>query len=293
MMSMHKLSVVLATFNEEKNIAACLESVKDIASEIIIVDGSSSDNTVAIAEKYGAKITVTDNPPIFHINKQKALEQATYAWVLQMDADERVSKALAEEIKQVIAMNDAELHDYQLHLKKRALFLRHQALIEKRDGKIGRSETEEYAAFFLPRKNYFLGRYLTYGGVYPDGVIRIVKKGKAHFPCKDVHEQIAVDGKVGWLEHDLYHIDSPTFRKYLLRWNRYTSLFAKEHSEKKTGFGPVAFLREMIVNPSVWFLMTYIRHKGILDSWQGFVFSFFSALRFPVSYLKYLRSSIR
>ncbi len=284
-----KLSVVLATFNEEKNIGDCLASVKDIADEIIIVDGTSSDKTVEIAKTYGAKITVTDNPPIFHINKQKALDQASFPWILQMDADERVSKALAQEIKKVITMTDEELHDYQKQLKKRDLFLRHQALVEARDGKIGNADTDTYAAFFLPRKNYFLGRYLKYGGVYPDGVIRIVRKGKAHFPCKDVHEQIAVDGKVGWLENDLYHIDSPTFEKYLMRWNRYTTLFAKEHKERNSGFSPMTILKEMIIFPIMWFFMTYVRHKGFLDSWQGLVFSFFSSLRFPVSYLKYAR----
>jgi glycosyltransferase involved in cell wall biosynthesis len=190
-----KLSVVLATFNEEKNIGDCLESVKDIADEIIIVDGTSTDRTVEIAKSFGADVTVTDNPPVFHINKQKALEKAAYPWILQLDADERVSKALAKEIKAVIAMRDAEIAEYQKKLKKRELFLRHQKLVEERDGQIGKKEETEYSAFFLPRKNYFLGRYLKYGGVYPDGVIRIVKKGKAHFPCKDVHEQIAVDGQ--------------------------------------------------------------------------------------------------
>lgn len=290
---MSKLSVVLATYNEEKNLGDCLESVKDIASEIIIVDGTSTDHTVAIAKRYGAKVTVTDNPPIFHINKQKALDQATNPWILQLDADERVSKSLAKEIMYVISLNDSELEEYQKRLKHRDLFLRHQMLIEKRDGTIGQASSDSYAAFFLPRKNYFLGRYLRYGGVYPDGVIRIVRKGKAYFPCKSVHEQIAVQGKVGWLEHDLYHVDSPTFGKYLMRWNRYTTLFAKEHLEKKMGINPIAFVREIFVLPLWWFLLTFIRHKGFLDSWQGFVFSFFSALRFPVSYIKYLMMRLK
>lgn len=286
---MSKLSVVLATFNEEQNLGECLESIKNIASEIIIVDGTSSDRTVEIAERYRAKITVAENHPIFHINKQKALEQATYPWILQLDADERVSKPLSKEIMKIIAMDDREIEEYQKHLPKRELFLRHQRLIEERDGIIGSTKDSSYAAFFLPRKNYFLGRYLAYGGVYPDGVIRIVKKGKAVFPCKSVHEQISVDGKVGWLEHDLYHKDSPTFQKYLMRWNRYTSLFAKEHQENHTGFGIITIAKEMLWMPLWWFFLTFFRHKGFLDSWQGFVFSFFSSLRFPVSYIKYIR----
>ena len=96
------LSVVLATHNEEKNLAACLDSIKDIADEIIVVDGSSKDKTVDIAKKFGAKIKVTTNKPIFHINKQMAIDMATKDWILQLDADERVSEELRKEILSTI-----------------------------------------------------------------------------------------------------------------------------------------------------------------------------------------------
>ena len=96
---MATLSVVLATYNEEKNIKECLLSVKDLASELIIVDGGSSDKTVKVAKELGAKVKIVDNPPIFHINKQKAIDMATMDWVLQLDADERVTSSLRDEIK--------------------------------------------------------------------------------------------------------------------------------------------------------------------------------------------------
>jgi len=88
---MASISVVLATYNEENNLSECLESVKNLADEIVIVDGSSTDKTVEIAKKYGAKVQITTNHPIFHINKQKAIEAASKEWILQLDADERVS----------------------------------------------------------------------------------------------------------------------------------------------------------------------------------------------------------
>ena len=182
-MTRKKLSVVLATFNEEKNIGECLKTIKDIASEVIIVDGGSKDKTVEIAKKYGAYVIETDNPPIFHINKQKALERANYEWILQLDADERLTRELANEIIRVINMNESQINLYQLTLKKRELFLRHQKLLELRDGRIGTSESS-YAAFFLPRLNFFLGKFLNYGGIYPDGVIRLVKKVRHIFPVK-------------------------------------------------------------------------------------------------------------
>ncbi len=288
---MAKISVALAVFNEENNLEACLESVKDFASEIVIVDGGSSDKTVEIAKEFNAKIIVTDNPAMFHINKMKAINASSFEWILQLDADERVSQALAEEIKKIIDMTQVELEEYEKNLPNRELFLRHQMILEKRDGAVG-TKKGEYAAFFIPRANFFLGRYLMHGGVYPDGVIRLIRKNKAYLPCKDVHEQYVVSGKVGWLTNDLLHYDSPTFSKYIIRNNRYTNLLAQELSEKKVGYNPFVGLNYLFVKPVWWFLITFFRHKGILDSWQGFVFSFFSSLRFPVSYFKYLRMSL-
>lgn len=285
------LSVALAVFNEEKNLGECLESVKGLVSEIVVVDGTSTDRSVEIAKSYGAKVIVTDNPPIFHINKMKAVDASSGDWILQLDADERVSPRLLEEIKKIIGMSKEELEEYQEKLPKKDLFLKHQRLLEQRDGAVG-EKTGDYAAFFIPRANYFLGRYLKYGGVYPDGVIRLFKKGKAYLPCISVHEQYVVLGKVGWLQNDLLHFDSPTFSKYIKRNNRYTNLMASEIKEKRVGLSPIFATNYLVVKPIWWFLLTFLRHKGFLDLWQGFIFSFFSSLRFPISYLKYLKQKI-
>ena len=251
----------------------------------MVVDGSSKDKTVEIAKSFGAKVIVTDNPPIFHINKMKAVEASSGEWILQLDADEVVSPKLSEEIKKVIGMSEKELEEYQENLPRRSLFLRHQKLLEERDGAVGTNKGE-YVAFFIPRANYFLGRFLKYGGVYPDGVIRLFKKGKAYLPCVSVHEQYVVLGKVGWLQNNLLHFDSPTFGKYIKRNNRYTDLIADEIKEKRKGLNPFFALDYLFLKPIWWFLLTFFRHKGFLDLWQGFVFSFFSSLRFPISYIK-------
>lgn len=281
-----KLSIAIATFNEEGNIKRCLESVKNIASEIVIVDGSSTDNTVEIAKKYSAKILVKDNPKMFHINKQKAIDLASGEWILQLDADEVVSQKLSEEILKIINMTNNELDEYEKIIPD--LFLRHQKILDQRDGVVGQ-EGADFVAFFLPRANYFLGRFLKHGGVYPDGVIRLFKKGKAYLPCKDVHEQYVVDGRVGWLRNDLLHYDSPTFSKYIKRNNRYTSFIATQYKDEKLPKNPITFVDYLILKPAYWFLLTFLRHKGFLDWWQGFIFSFFSSLRFPISYIKYLK----
>ncbi len=284
---MGKLSVVLATYQEENNIRKCLDSVKEIANEIVIVDGSSTDKTVEIVKEFGAKVIVTNNPPIFHINKQKAIDNATGEWILQLDADEVVTNKLANEISEIINMKDEDIKEYQSKIKRKNLFSKHQKIIEQRDGKVG-TEDGSYSAFFVPRLNFFLGKYLKYGGVYPDGVIRLVKKGKARFPCISVHEQIHVEGKVGWLENDLLHNADPTFKRYLERNSRYIDLIVGELQRKREKKNLLVFLSWVFIKPIWWFFLTLVRHKGILDGVQGVIFSFFSALRFPRAYLRYI-----
>src|SRR3989339_1459592 len=222
---MNKLSVVLATRNEEENIGRCLESVKTIADEIIIVDEYSKDKTKKIAESFGAKVYLEPHHDIFHITKQIALEKASNEWILQMDADEALTPELSKEIKDVIT-NKLKQN------KPSELFLRHQMLIEERDGKIGR-DRGEITGYFIPRRNMFLGKPLIHAGVYPDAVIRLVKKGKAFLPAKSVHEQMVVGGEVGWLFADLLHMDSPTLSRYVTRLNRYTNLHAGELAARK------------------------------------------------------------
>lgn len=284
-----KLSVAIAAFNEETYIGDCLESVKNIAEEIVVVDGTSTDKTVEIARKYGAKVHIIANESNFHINKQKAFDLCTGEWVLYLDADERISKKLGEEIIKVIGMSREQLEEYQRNLKKSKLFLRHLKVLENRDGKIG-TETGEYSAFFFPRLNFFLGKFLKYGGVYPDGVIRLFRKGKAYLPCKDVHEQMIVNGRVGWLDNDLIHYDSITLDRYLKRNSRYIDLMVEDFRKEKLKVNLINFVTYIFIKPASWFLTTTLRNKGILDGYQGIVFSFFSALRFSRAYWRYVNN---
>ncbi len=241
---MSKISVVLAVFNEEDNLGDCLQSVKNLAWEIVVVDGGSSDKTIEIARKYKAYIIETNNPTNFHINKNKAIDSAKGDWVLQLDADERVTKELAKEI------NEAITSDFNIN------------------------------GYWLPRKNFFLGRFLTKGGQYPDYTLRLYRKGFGGLAAKDVHEQAEVKGKVGFLKNDLQHVRDKNFSEYLERFNRYTNLLAMQ-------MGPSSFISYMFFKPTWWFFKAYFRHRGYVDGFPGFVFALFSSLRFPISYIKY------
>jgi len=282
-----KLSVVLATRNEEENIARCLESIKEIAGEIIIFDEYSTDKTREIAEKFGAKVFLEPHHDIFHITKQKALQQAQGEWILQLDADEVVTKELAKEIMVIVSSDGGQNGLLGGDDKKHKLFIRHQHLIEQRDGKIG-SDSEEVVAYFIPRRNMFLGKPLIHAGVYPDPAIRLIKRGKAWLPAKSVHEIMKIDGKIAWLYNDMEHYDSPTLKRYLSRLNRYTDLKAQELKSSKTPKNIFSFLRFTILHPTYYFLLLFIRHKGFLDGVNGFLWSFFSAIHFPIAYFKYV-----
>lgn len=283
-----KLSVVLATRNEEENIGRCLESVKSIADEIVVVDEYSQDATRKIAEELGAKVHLEPHHEIFHITKQKAIDEANGEWVLQLDADEVVTPQLAKEIVEVINSSNEELINKKPKDEKiKKLFQRHQELIEKRDGVIG-VNNGDVVAFFIPRLNIFLGRPLIHAGVYPDPAIRLIKKDKAYLPGKDVHEIMKINGQVSWLENYMEHYDSPTLRRYLNRLNRYTDIFAKEYKQINLDKSLYNFIKFGFLKPMMTFISLYLRHKGILDGVPGFFWSFFSALRFPISYFKYL-----
>lgn len=279
---MMKLSVVLAARNEEENIGRCLDSVKGIADEIIVVDEYSTDKTVEIAKKYGAKVFLEPHHNIFHVTKQKALEKATGEWILQLDADEVITPDLAKEIKSVVSEQSTANGDKT----KNKLFLRHQKLIEERDGKIGKP-TGEIVGYFIARRNMFLGKLLIHAGVYPDPAIRLVKNGKAKFPAKSVHEIIQLDGEVSWLSYDMLHYDSPTFERYLTRLNRYTDLQAQELKENHIPKNIFYLLLYTTYKPLYTFVTLLVRHKGFLDGMRGFIWSLFSSLHFPIAYFKY------
>jgi len=267
------LSVTLATFNEEARLARCLSAIKDIASEIIIVDGSSTDKTVIIAKSFDAKVTVTDNPPIFHINKQKANDLAKGDWVLQLDADEIVTPKLKKEIKNLLAGKSFGYDSWVSPIKK---------LFGRRIKPLSAPTT----AYYLPRKNFFLGRYLKNAGQYPDPVIRLFQNGKARLPAKNVHEQMVVDGSIGFLKSDLDHLATPDFGRYLSRENRYSSLTAAQL--KKTGLKitPLNTLNYLFSKPLITFLSLYFRYRGFLDGFPGFVFSLYSGFHHAFSYMK-------
>lgn len=247
------LSVVMAVHNEEKHIRQCLLSVYSWVDEIILIDGNSTDKTVTIARSFGKKMQIfhEDNPPMFHKNKEKAIQHATGMWILQLDADEVVEEALKAEILSKIKQKDID-------------------------------------AYSIPRINYFLGTALKKGGQYPDYTMRLYRNGSAHFACKSIHEQVAltVGTKESYITAPLLHYPYSSFSTYLQKWDNYCDLEASELHMRNVSPNFSLCIHYFLFKPIGWFFSTYIRHRGFSDGFAGFVFSLFSALRFWVIYIQ-------
>lgn len=250
-MKKHSISTAIATYNEEANIKNVLKSVDGFADEVVIADGSSTDKTVEIAKKLKARVISTTNKSMFHINKNMAIDNCKSDWILMLDADERLTPDLKSEITKIINANPKE------------------------------------NAFWIDRKNWFLGGFLMKGGAYPDSVIRLFRRGKALLPEVSVHEQLKVEGKVGHLKNPLLHFADPDFARYLKRANRYTDLTANELQAKNPGKDIVQVLNYMAVKPLLTFIKLYFRHKGFQDGFRGFIWAIFSSFHYFYAYVKY------
>lgn len=273
------ISVTLATFNEEAFLEDCLKSVTDWVDEIIIVDGHSNDKTVEIAKRYNAKVLLRENNPIFHVQKQMANEAATSDWVLQLDADERVPENLKKEIVLLLENKSFGVDTWMSPTKK---FLNKLLPIFRLPVKLQKPAS----AYWLTRTNFFLGKYLKNTGQYPDPVIRLFQKNKAYLPAKNVHEQMVVSGQTGWLTSDLLHYATPTFDRYLLREDRYSSLTAKELKDQKLKINIFNTINYLLLKPISTFIRLFIRYRGFLDGFPGFIFSVYSGLHFAFAYMK-------
>lgn len=249
---MKRISVAIAVYNEANNLARCLESIVSWADEVVIVDGGSSDDTLNIARNFKARVIITDNPPIFHLNKQKAVDACSGEWILQLDADEIVPIELKEELLATT-----------------------------------RKKTD-FMGYYIPRKNFFLRHWMRKGGQYPDYVIRFFIKGRGKFPSKSVHEQIEIDGPVGYLVNPILHYPYKNLYEYWIKANRYSLLVARELAVKKTPVNVFSLISFFLLKPWSTFFNLYIRHLGFIDGLAGLLFALFSSLQHQLAFIKYL-----
>lgn len=223
-----KLSVIIITKNESHNIAACIDSV-GFADEIIVVDSGSSDATVDLAKAAGAQVIETNDWPGFGIQKNRALEHATGDWVLSLDADERITSALASEICAVISRTDAA------------------------DG------------YRISRQSWYCGRFMRHGGWSPDYVTRLVKRHSARFTDHLVHERLVVEGKIGTMKNAMLHYSFLDYSQVLKKVDLYSTLSAQQNYAR----GKHAGVGKAVLHGLWAFIRTYLFKRGFLDGSHG------------------------
>jgi len=204
-----KLSVAIITYNEEKNIKRCIESVKGIADEIVVVDSLSTDKTCEIAKSLGAKVILQKF--LGHIKqKQLAVDNCKNDWILSLDADEALSKELQNEIKELL------------------------------------KEPLNYDAYKMPRLSFHLGRWIKHGGWYPDKKIRLFNRKKAYWGGYNPHDKVIVNGSVGELKGDILHYVFKDLRHNVDTNNSYSSIMAEDLYKKGKKFSIIKLLLKPI-----------------------------------------------
>ena len=244
------LSVVLITQNEERNLLRTLESVmplvRDGGGEIIVVDSGSTDRTVEIAQSYGARVFV-EAWKGFAAQKNSAMDKASIDWILQLDADEALEPGLAAEMEVALKASPA------------------------------------IVGFWIPRKNFFLGRWIRHGGFYPDPKLRLVRRGAGRFEEYGAHPTMKVDGPTGKLSHALLHNAYPTLRGYIDHMNSYSSMGAEVAVAKgRRGFSFI----EIVIRPLLTFIYNYFMRLGFLDGREGLLLHLYHSVYVSWKYAK-------
>ena len=231
------VSVLLPTYNCAPIVRATLEAVK-WADEILVVDSFSTDGTLEICREFGARILQHE-----YVNsaKQKnwAASQCTCDWVLQVDADEILEPGLEDEIKQTIA-----------------------------------GASPEVDVVRIPRKNHMMGRWIRYGGNFPDYQTRLFRRGKARWNEREVHAHMEVNGNSPTLRHCFLHNNMPHLSKELRNLDRYTRYEADEMRKQSRNFR----WHYVVVRPWLVFFHRYVWLQGFRDGWRGFFYSVYTAI---------------
>ncbi|MDY7393694.1 glycosyltransferase family 2 protein [Aureibaculum sp. 2210JD6-5] len=231
MIGNNKITAIIPTLNEEDNIAAAIKNV-EFADEIIVIDSFSSDNTIEIAQENKVRILqrVFDD---FSSQKNFAIDKAKHSWIYVLDADERISDKLKNEIIQTL------------------------------------NNPGEYVGFYIYRSFYFMGKKLRFSGYRNDKVIRLFKKDKCKYDGKLVHENINAVGELSFLKNKIEHYTYKNYGHYLQKTNNYAYL--KALSLYKNGKRPNLY--HFLIKPPVRFFIHYFFKLGILDGYQGLVMS--------------------
>jgi len=256
-MPLSTLSVAIITLNEADNLARTLASVR-FADEIIVVDSGSTDRTIEIAKAFGAEVFSEDWKG-FALQKNSAIDKCRGTWVLSLDADEELTEELQAEIRAMLEA-DAET-------------------------------APQVDGYRLRLRHVFLGRWMRYGGYYPDMKLRLFRRvtnsGIAHFMDRPVHESVSVAGRVETMTKDFLHHGYPNLEIYLEHMNRYSTLGGRIVAEKgRVSRSLPAFLWNVALVPKLTFVWNYFFRLGFLDGREGLLLHLYHSAYISWKYAK-------
>jgi glycosyltransferase involved in cell wall biosynthesis len=266
------LSVVIITYNEEANIGRTLASVQSLVAdgkgEIIVVDSGSTDRTVDIAKSLGAKVFV-EKWKGYAAQKNSGIDKANGDWILSLDADEEVDSELSEELGRSGDNLPRAAGEWCLSKRQSGDLEYHKA------APIG---------ILIPRKNYFLGRWMKRGGFWPDPKLRLLRRGAGRFEDRAVHEDVRVNGSTKLIPRGaLIHHSYPTLSDYIDHMNRYSALGAEMVVAKgKVGFS----FTNIVLRPLFTFIYNYFFRLGFLDGREGLLLHLYHAVYVSWKYAK-------
>jgi glycosyltransferase involved in cell wall biosynthesis len=248
---MNKLSVVIIAFNEEKNILKCLNSVRDIADEIVVIDSGSTDYTVQVCEEQGCRVFHREFD-LHASQKQYAVNQAKYDWIFSIDADETISDKLKSEIKSLFPGE-----------------------------KIPETNVQPVkSGYIIPIRLFYLGHRMKMSG--RSKTIRLFDRRKGGFPQVPIHEYVKVEGPAGNLKGEIIHHSYHDITNHIQKINSYTSFAAEGYRKANKSYSKFWVLLKFPVT----FFIHYIIRGGILDGYPGFMWAFFAAFYTSVKIAK-------
>ncbi len=242
-----KISAVIITLNEERNIARCLQSLTGVADEIVVVDSHSVDSTTEIARRFNARI-IKQSFLGYTEQKKFADKQASYDWVLSIDADEELSPELQKNILSIKA-------------------------------------SQQYDAYYLVRLNNYCGKWIRYSGWYPDKKIRFYNRTKGTWHGEQIHEYWAFEEagkKTGQLKGDLLHYTYNTISDHIRQIEKFTEISARVAVNN----GKTVSLTKIWFVPKWKFFVTYILQLGILDGYYGYLVCKYNSYFSSIKYMK-------
>ncbi|MDO8581072.1 MAG: glycosyltransferase family 2 protein [Candidatus Omnitrophota bacterium] len=251
---MTEITAVIITKNEEQQISRCLDSLKSWVKEIIVIDDGSTDQTVSLAQKAGAKVIVQTSKGNFDGQRNKGIDEASSSWVFQMDADEVVPAQAAQAISDALAKN------------------------------------QDFVAFTLTRRDFIFGIPLTH--IINAPCVKIFRKDKGRYASHKIHEILKIDGPIGHIATIIDHYNIASISQTLEKYNYYTDVESRVYLEENPDIQLADLKKNLMGRTAKLFYKNYIKQKAYKDGIYGLIWAILHGFYILLHWLKITEGAI-